>query len=212
MVGGGSSTRFGADKLTVDIAGKPLVQRTVESIIGHVDCCVLVARSDMVESLRPMVPGVDVVPGGDTRSESEMAGLDALKDSYDLIGVHDAARPWVTSDLIESLFVAAENHGGAVPGIGPTNPVVRQVNLDPLASAVVVQTPQVFDGDLLRRAYQMAGEQDVSAQDTAEILQMFASTAISVVPGDPDNIKVTYPADVERVVQLFRDSSNSDAR
>ena len=144
VVGGGSSTRFGSDKLLAPVLGRPLVAHTIDAVAGHVDRCVVVVRPELVEEVRALAPDVDVTPGGASRTLSEMAGLAALGESVDLIGIHDAARPAASGALIEKLFDTAESVGGAVPVV-PTDVMIidRRTHL-PVPALSRAQTPQVF--------------------------------------------------------------------
>ncbi|CAN5873364.1 IspD/TarI family cytidylyltransferase [soil metagenome] len=197
IVAAGSSTRFGSDKLMSEIAGRPLIAHTVAAIVGLVDHCVVVARADQVAVIEAMKLGVEVLPGGATRTESETAGLAAVPPSR-LIGIHDGARPAVSATLIERLFEAAALSGGAVPELPAHAPLVDRDTLAPVEKAVAVQTPQVFWGPELQAAYQAALREGFTGYDTADVVHKFTNLEITSVPGDPNNIKVTYPEDLER--------------
>ena len=196
VVAAGSSVRFGSDKLLAVVAGRPLVAHTVAAVTDHVDRCILVCRQDQMTSLDGL--GAELVPGGPTRTASEMAGLSALGGPAGLIGIHDGARPLVRGALIETLFRVADRVGGAIPILEPRLPLIHKSDLSSAAS-VVAQTPQVFRGDELLAAYAAATHVEYQAQDTAEVVQKFGRLVIESVPGDPANIKVTKPADIEVV-------------
>jgi 2-C-methyl-D-erythritol 4-phosphate cytidylyltransferase len=199
VVGAGSSRRFGSDKLMSPVAGLPLIAHTVVAVSGLVDECILVCREDQMPALELLDLGAVLVPGGPTRTASEMAGLAAIGDRADLIGVHDGARPLVASDLIEALFEAAAQFGGAIPIVEPIIPLVHKSGLTRVAGAVFAQTPQVFRGEDLVAAYLRAARIEYEGQDTAEIAQKFSGLEIAAIPGDPSNIKVTFPEDLESV-------------
>lgn len=198
IVAAGSSTRFGSDKLMSDIAGLPLIAHTVEAVESAVDFCVLVARDDQIAELTALNLGVEIVPGGSTRTESETAGLAAVPPSR-LIGIHDGARPLVSRELIDRLFEAASLHGGAVPGLPPRAALLERDGLAPVRNAVAVQTPQVFWGPELKAAYVSANQSRFTGYDTAEVVRNFTNIEVAIVPGDPDNIKVTYQEDLDQV-------------
>ena len=206
VVAAGSSTRFGSDKLLTTVSGRPLVALTVAAVIDHVDRCILVCREDQMASLDGL--GADMVPGGPTRTASEMAGLSALGSPAGLIGIHDGARPLVPGSLIETLFQVADRVGGSIPILEPEMPLIHKSDLTPAPSAVVAQTPQVFRGEELLAAYVAAARVEYRAQDTAEIAQKFGRLAIEGIPGDPANIKVTEPADIEAVRAALETSRN----
>ncbi len=181
------------------VAGKPLVAHTVAAVIDHVDRCILVCRPDQMPVLAPLVTGADLFPGGPSRTASERAGLEAIGEPAHLVGIHDGARPMVPADLIEALFETAARVGGAVPVVPASGPIVGQSDLAPVANAFVAQTPQVFRGEPLMTAYAAAAVVGYEAQDTAAIVRRFADIDIEGVAGDPDNLKVTVPGDLDLV-------------
>lgn len=212
VVGGGTSSRFGSEKLLVDVAGRPLLAHTVSAVFDLVDKCVVVSRPELVDSISELELGAKIVPGGNSRTLSEMAGLAAVGDEYDLIGIHDAARPLIDPDLVDQLFVAAEETGGAVPVLEPDDLLVDRHQYRPVESPVAVQTPQVFRGPELLAAYFRAAQAGYEGHDTVEIVHRYGELRIAAVPGNPSNIKVTYPKDLEFVRQALGDPSRSEPR
>jgi 2-C-methyl-D-erythritol 4-phosphate cytidylyltransferase len=206
VVAGGRSLRFGSDKLMTPVAGLPLVAHTVAAVIDQVDICILVCREDQIPTLAELDTGVVLIPGGPSRTASEMAGLAAIGSHAGLIGIHDGARPLVPSHLTEILFRTAADIGGAVPVIEPAMPLVHRSDLSLVEGATFAQTPQVFRGEELVAAYMKAARIEYEAQDTAEIAQRFSKLEIKGVLGDPTNIKVTHPADIDLVRPLLETS------
>src|SRR5262249_23275415 len=138
------------------------------------------------------------VPGAETRSGSVRAGLAEVAEDADFVLVHDAARPLLPPGLVERLLAAlAEGFDGAVPGV-PVADTIKRVSdgvvaeSPPRAELVAVQTPQAFAAAALRGA--AAGE----ASDCAALVEA-AGGRVKVVPGDERLLKVTNPADLERV-------------
>jgi len=211
VVGAGSSHRFGSDKLMSPVAGMPLIAHTVTAVIGRVDTCILVCREDQVPALDRLGLGAVLVPGGPTRTASEMAGLAAIGDRANLIGIHDGARPLVAPDLIEALFEAAARFGGAIPIVEASIPLVHKSTLTTVEGPVLAQTPQVFRGEELVDAYLRAARIEYQGQDTAEIAQKFTGLEIRGIPGDPSNIKVTFPEDLVTVRKAL-ETSRSEPR
>lgn len=197
VVGGGSSTRFGHDKLMAEVAGVPLIVHTIDSVTTSVDRCVVVCRAESIERISELRPAVTVTAGGATRTLSEMAGLAALGGGTDLIGIHDAARPAVDPALIDQLFKVAARSGGAVPLVAPERLILDKRTHQPLSDLRQAQTPQVFRGPALMTAYVKAAQTGFEGQDTVEVMQRFGDVAIAGVPGDPANLKVTYPGDLD---------------
>lgn len=209
IVGGGSSTRFGADKLLADIDGLPLVAYTIEAMAAHCDRCVVVCRPEAVEEIEKLRPDVIVTAGGSTRTLSEMAGLTALGGEADLIGIHDAARPVVNGFMIDRLFTLADRYGGAIPALSPEQLILDRKTHRPVPGLRRAQTPQVFRGPDLMAAYVKAARAGYDGQDTSEIMERFGNVTISVLPGDRENVKVTYPTDIEKVAETIRGRSRT---
>ncbi len=202
VVAAGKGERFGDDKMLAEARGMPLVALTVARVSPHVDRCVLVARPDQFEKIVSWCPGVTLVEGGPTRTASEVAGLEALHEMPDLVGIHDGARPNVQADLIEGLFAAAAEFGGAIPVVPPAAMIVHRQTLQPIEGLAAAQTPQVFKGRELYDAYRAAVAAGDAGHDTADIFMRHSGGTVAAVPGDPLNLKVTYPEDLERVIPL----------
>lgn len=197
VVGAGSGSRFTGDKMLAQVDGTPLVALTITRLLPHVDELVLVCRRGQRGELSGL--GVAMVDGGDTRTASEIAGLEALEGDHALIGIHDGARPNVLPDLVERLFVAAETHGGAVPVV-PAGPLLRTGMMEVVDGVYAAQTPQVFRGPELLAAFRRARGDGYVGRDTAEVVARYTSLDVAAVEGDPRNVKVTYPADLAKVI------------
>lgn len=202
VVGGGSSERFGSDKLLADLGGRPLIAVTVSAVADHVDRCVVVVREDLLDTVSSLGLPAACVKGGATRTLSEMAGLAAIGEEVDLIAIHDAARPNPTSSLIESVFEAALEGGGAVPVVASEELLLKRATHRPAPDYKRAQTPQAFSAQALLAAYAEAARAGFNGHDTAEVIQAFSDVEIAAVPGDPANLKVTYPEDLARLRAL----------
>ncbi len=192
-----------------DIDGRPLISHTVEAVAGHVDVCVVVCRREISATLARLHPDVTIAEGGPTRTASEMSGLAAIDTDVDLIGIHDAARPLIAGHVISTLFEAAESKGGAVPLLKHDGLIVEKSSHRPVSGLLGAQTPQVFRAPDLLAAYRRAAEARFEAHDTVEVVQRFSDLVIVGVEGDPGNVKVTYPGDIERVRTLLSGPSRT---
>jgi 2-C-methyl-D-erythritol 4-phosphate cytidylyltransferase len=150
---------------------------------------------------------LQVVSGGETRFHSVKKGIEAIEKGPGIIGVHDAVRPLVSIPTIESAYRAARSYGSAVPVIEIVDSL--RVVLGDGRSHIVdrsryrsVQTPQCFESDLLRRAY----EQDYrpSFTDSASVVEALGET-VHLIDGNRDNIKLTTPTDMSIAGALWRD-------
>ena len=138
------------------------------------------------------------VPGGSTRSNSVRAGLRALPDG-ELVLVHDAVRPWVSTELIERVVEAAAEHGAAVPAL-PVTETIKVVEGDRVIESpdrtrlYRAQTPQGFRRVLLEAAFRSSGTGPPST-DEASMLER-AGIPVRMVPGEQENVKITHPDDL----------------
>lgn len=196
IVAGGKSMRFGSDKLLARINEKPLLNHTIDSVAPFVDQIVLVVREELIEQFAS--PDLIVVAGGENRTQSEINGVAASPPST-LIGIHDGARPVVSGEMIASLFDEAAVTGGAVPGLEPDGLGIDNEVFHPARGVIRVQTPQVFWGPELRAAYLVASKSDYTGPDTMAVIHQFTNLEVTVIPGDPKNIKVTHPEDLKKL-------------
>ena len=226
VLAGGSGARMGIDanKVHLSVGGTPILARSLRTLerCAAVAAIVVVNRpaDDALtdESIRAAGANkvVAVVPGGATRTGSELAGLAAVtgvarvddgEAPFDLVLVHDAARPFVTLDLLDVLIAAADEDGGAVPGLPLDDRVYEShdgvVTLLDGRDLRRVQTPQVFRTAALLAAYRDAQAVDFEGFDTAQTVERFSPTlSVRVVAGDPRNIKVTTTADLTVAEEL----------
>jgi 2-C-methyl-D-erythritol 4-phosphate cytidylyltransferase len=157
--------------------------------------------------LKPVPRAWKLAVGGQRRQDSAWAGLEAAGGSWVLL--HDVARPLVSPDLIRRVLRAAKAHGAAVPVL-PAVDTMRYLDGEFLApktldraGLVRVQTPQGFSRDLLLLAYQRAREQGRDLPDDAAAL-LALGKRVAAVPGEPANLKLTYPEDRKLLLALVK--------
>jgi 2-C-methyl-D-erythritol 4-phosphate cytidylyltransferase len=205
VVAGGSGQRFGRLKQFALLADRPVVEWAVAACRASSSGVVLVVPPG---TSAPVTHGADVVvEGGGTRTESVCRGVAAVPEGAEVIVVHDAARPLASGELFRAVIgaVTSGGAGGAVPGL-PVSDTIKVVDgsqtvtatLD-RAALVAVQTPQAFDAALLRRAHAGGAE----ATDDAALVEALGAT-VRVVPGDPRNLKITTPADLDTAEHLLK--------
>lgn len=144
-----------------------------------------------------------VVAGGATRTESVRLGIQEASPESDLVVVHDGARPLVTPELVARCLAAAAVHGAVVAAL-PATDTVKQADGEGVVTATLdrsqlwlAQTPQVFRRRLLEAALEAAAAQGASGTDDASLVERLGHP-VHLVPGDPDNLKVTWPEDLAR--------------
>jgi 2-C-methyl-D-erythritol 4-phosphate cytidylyltransferase len=204
VVAGGSGTRFGSKKQYALLAGRPVLDWSLDAARAACAGVVLVLPvDDTAEPDRSWDADV-VVAGGVSRSDSVRAGLAAVPAAARVIAVHDAARP-LAGPAIWGRAIEAVRHGadGAVPVVSVTD-TIKSVGTDGAlvtldrAGLVAVQTPQAFAAHALRRAHRNGDD----ATDDAALVEADGGTVV-LVPGHPHNLKVTHPADLLVVAALL---------
>lgn len=207
MVAGGSGRRFGGPKQFLHLAGRPVAAWSVASAKSVCDGVVLVIPEGTPPDRLPTPVGaIDselgadcTVVGGTTRSDSVRAGLAAVPDEASVIVVHDAARPLASTALFTAVIEAVGQTGAdaAIPVLPVGDTLKRTVDATVVATVdradlVTVQTPQAFRAAALRAAHRTAGE----ATDDAGLVEQMGGT-VRTVEGDPRNVKLTRPADLD---------------
>ena len=208
VVAAGSSTRMGFDKVLADVGGLPAIvwclRRFEEA--PSVNEVVVVTRTDLVPEVARLCQDhgltkvVKVVRGGEDRTQSARLGTLECSPKAKLIAIHDGARPFVTVRLIEEAVAQAAASGAAAPAV-PVKDTIKTAR-DGLVEATLdretlfaVQTPQVFDGDLIRAALQKALDDGAALTDDCAAVERLGMR-VSLTPGDERNIKLTTPADL----------------
>ena len=206
VVAGGVGSRFGdaVPKQFLDLGGLRVIDWALAAAAAACDGVVAVLPGSHLDIT--LLPGTVAVAGGPSRSASVRAGLAAVPADAGIVVVHDAARALATPELFGRV-VAAVRAGadGAVPGVAVPDTIKR---VDPADGYVVetldrpalraVQTPQAFSAPVLRAAHADGGE----ATDDAALVEA-AGGRVVVVEGDPANLKITGPDDLERAEALL---------
>ena len=208
IVAAGNASRMGGiDKVMAELKGEPMILRTVRNFqeCDAVSEIVIVTREDLIVPISNLCRSMDkvkaVVVGGKSRQESVNLGLNALSDKVKLAAVHDGARPLISWQVIDRTVRAAHTYGAAAPAI-PVKDTIKVVegfvvkntpNRDTLRA---IQTPQVFDFDMLRGALKKAELDGASVTDDCSAVERLGLT-VKIVEGDERNIKVTTPMDLK---------------
>jgi len=208
----GSGSRFGGPipKQFQPLGGKPLVQFVVERFLlsGIADRIVVpVAEALLTVVNQAPQDRVQFVAGGDTRQQSVTKGLEAAGGEFEIVGVHDAVRPFFRTETFRALVDAARQYGAAVPAL-PVSDTIHVSRDGHLAATVdrsnlvAAQTPQCFRLEVLRDALARAAQDRFDATDEAGLAAHYGYD-VRVVPGDPHNIKITRPDDFDLAEQHF---------
>lgn len=215
IVAGGKGLRMGQDipKQFIPIGGKPVLMHTIETFYNYDDKIeiILVLSPDYFDYWQKLrfeytftIPH-QITHGGETRFHSVKNGLEMVKN--DIVAVHDAARPFASKELIEKCFEEACIGKAVIPALDATDSL-REMT-DDLHSKIIdrnkiklVQTPQVFLTDVLRKAYNQEYIQTFT--DDASVVESIGENVL-LVKGETSNIKITTPFDLEVAKLLIRD-------
>ena len=216
IVAAGSASRMGGvDKVMADIGGEPMILRTVRAfaeaeVIREI---VIVTREDLIRPVTALCGKTDkvraVVAGGKTRQESVHLGMNALSPQVKLVAVHDGARPFASQALIDRMVRAGHSFGAAVPAVPLKDTVKTKKNgivgqTPDRSSLCAVQTPQVFDFDLLRGALAKAEADGAEITDDASAVERMGMT-VKIMEGEEQNIKITTPMDLKLAQLIWED-------
>jgi 2-C-methyl-D-erythritol 4-phosphate cytidylyltransferase / 2-C-methyl-D-erythritol 2,4-cyclodiphosphate synthase len=217
IVAAGRGYRAGGDlpKQYRALAGEPVIRPTLAAFLGHPQIAAVqpVIHPDDAAIFRAATAGLErllpPVAGGATRQASVRAGLEALRAAApDLVLIHDAARPFLSSDLISRAIAAATAHGAAVPAIAVTDTVKVVDERDTVSETLdrsrlrTVQTPQAFAYEVIVALHDraVAAGRDDFTDDAA--LAEWAGRAVNVFAGEADNVKLTSNEDFARAEAL----------
>lgn len=207
----GQGKRMGAsvNKQFIKLCGRPILAHTISLFDDSkfVSEIVVVGAHEDLEEIQHLVrvhgfkKVATVTLGGKERQESVFAGVKALNPAIRRVAVHDGARPLLTLEHLNRFFTEAEAFRAAIMAI-PVKDTIKRVNAEgrvletpPRASLRAVQTPQIFDRDLLEEAHQKALEANFFATDDASLIE-WLGYPVQTLDGSPENIKITTPEDL----------------
>lgn len=207
IVAGGKGLRMGGEipKQFLPVGGKPVLMRTLEAFYAydatiHIILVLPVSQQaywrELCEKHRFTLPH-DIADGGETRFHSVQNGLAKVTEDG-CIGVHDGVRPFVSQAVIARCFAEAATQGAVIPVVDVIE-TIRHLDGEgsqtvPRSQYKLVQTPQVFDAQLLKEAYKQ--EFTDTFTDDASVVEALGRT-IHLVQGNRENIKLTTPFDLK---------------
>ena len=218
IVAAGSASRMGGiDKVMAQLQGEPMVLRTVRAFqeCDAIKEIIVVTRPDLIIPIMDLCAGMDkvkaVVAGGANRQESVNLGLNTLSKKVKLAAIHDGARPLIHWQVIDRVVRAANSYGAAAPAT-PVKDTIKVVNGGVVSHTperkqlYAVQTPQVFDFDLLRGALKKAAQDNAELTDDCSAVERMGFK-VKIVEGDERNLKVTTPMDLAVARMLLEDET-----
>lgn len=216
IVAGGKGTRIKSKipKQFIELKGKPVLLHTTEAFYQYSEDIdiVLVLPEDDFETWNAITQKfhftkkIDLVKGGETRFQSVKNGLDKI-EGQGLVAIHDGVRPLVSPDIIGASFRLAAEHKTAVAAVR-LKESIRMTDQDNTKAMDrsrfrLIQTPQTFDLELIRKAYQI--KEDASLTDDASVAER-SGHVISLFEGSYRNIKITTEEDLVVAEALLKES------
>lgn len=219
VVAGGEGRRMRSDipKQYLDLKGKPLIIHTLERFLSFdpgIRIVLVMAAGhrnfwDVISISYDLGEDITVATGGRSRYESVKNGLQFI-DRQCIVGIHDAVRPLVGPDTIERCYASAAEQGSGIPVVDMDESVRLtgegdgSIHLD-RSRLKRVQTPQVFQSEMIKKAYRQPYREDFT--DDASVFEAHAGK-VSLVEGNPENIKITTPVDMQLAAVLLDSFSN----
>lgn len=216
IVAGGAGSRIGGPpKQFREVGGRPMLAWSCARFTAHpeIDDVVVVVPAEIAADPPAWLrrPDILLAAGGATRRASVRAGLNALADAA-VVLIHDAARPFVSAELVGRLARAAVE-GPVIPVLGlsdtikrmraagadgPSDRILETLERDRLRAA---QTPQAFPGELIRRLHESAAEEGIEPTDDSDLCER-AGIEVRTVPGERLAFKITHPEDLAKAEWL----------
>ncbi|MBO6187538.1 MAG: 2-C-methyl-D-erythritol 4-phosphate cytidylyltransferase [Prevotella sp.] len=206
IVAGGKGLRMGSDipKQFLPVGGKPVLMRTIERFREYAEALtiILVLPKAQQEYWKTLCQKHDftveylLADGGETRFHSVKHGLALIPDNVEgIVGVHDGVRPFPSLDVIRDCYETAREKKAVIPVV-PVVETLRHITqgTKPRSDYRLVQTPQVFDIQLLKAAYQQTYSDAFT--DDASVVEAYGHT-VALVDGNRENIKITTPYDLK---------------
>ena len=217
IVAAGTASRMGGvDKMFAPLQDKPVLRYSLEAFQNAIAVkeIVVVTRPDLLEQVRLQCVSFDkvqaVVAGGATRQESVEKGIAALSKKVKLVAVHDGARPLISQAVIDRTVRAANSYNAAAPAI-PVKDTIKVADGGLVVSTPersrlwAVQTPQVFDKDILSAALVKAKQDDAAVTDDCSAVERMG-VKVKLVEGEEQNLKITTPMDL-KVAQMLMEEA-----
>lgn len=212
VLAGGKGRRMSMDvaKQYLPICGKPMLLYSLECFENseYIDEIILVLPKDEIEYVKAQILAGNqlkklksIVEGGVERYDSVLNAMDCIKDGY--VFIHDAARPFVTEEILADLSDAVKKYGACATGV-PVIDTIKQTDENGIIQRTVdrsslwqIQTPQSFSVDIIKAAYdRFLTEGSPHVTDDTMVVELFGDAKVVMVKGSYENMKVTTPMDM----------------
>lgn len=218
IVAAGNSQRMGRDKILMPLGDRPVIAHTLAAFqkCEHIDEIIVVTKFEILQEIADICHDYKIdktskiVRGGRTRAESALLGVSEANDKSTLIAIHDGARPFVSAALIDRAVNSAKVNHAVAPAVYSTD-TVRIVNTKGVVvstpnrdTVALIQTPQVFDADLIKNALTKAVEKNMRITDDCSAVEALG-VKVTVVAGEQTNIKLTSSTDAYLAEKILAD-------
>ena len=217
LVAAGKGVRMGADKLWLEIAGRPVIAHTWKNFNDAkcVDEIILVVRDGMQEKFSELAKKFHfqkpfrIVVGGAERQDSVWNGLESLSPKTEIVAIQDAARPFTTEELIAATIAAARKTGAAVAAQQITDTIKESADGKTISNTLdrsklwSVQTPQTFRVEIIRRAISSARAKNLIFTDDTAACELIGQS-VQLVSSATPNPKITVPGDLPFIETLLK--------
>lgn len=209
VLAAGNSQRMGKDKILMPLGGIPVIAHTLKALQNSdcIDEIIVVTKYDSLQEIADICHNYGitktskVVLGGKTRTESSLIGVSNADERARYIAIHDGARPFLTDSLIERVVHSAHQHDASAPAVTATD-TVRILNAKGAVTetpsrdlVALMQTPQVFMTEMIKAALSRACRKGIKVTDDCSAVEAMGYK-VTIVAGDPDNIKLTTARDL----------------
>ncbi len=221
ILAGGSGSRLGAEKPKqfIRVAGRTIIEHTIGAFDRHpgIDEIAIVCKEDYIGEMTEIVKNggfrkvAHILKGGKERYHSSLAAISTYTSSDCNLLIHDGVRPLVSGRIISDCIEALRSHEAAEVAVPATDTIIELSEDGSIARIPQrrllrnAQTPQCFRRDVIAKAFEKAlQDPDFFPTDDCSVVHRYMpQVSIMVVDGDPDNIKVTYKSDIERMEQIL---------
>ncbi len=213
LLAAGKSIRFEENKLFYVINNSPIIKYPIDTFINsiHIDTITVITNKENQKKIEKLfstelLEKIAFIEGGNSRNESEFIALSYLEeqliDNSDLVVIHDAARAFLSSELLEKLILHALEFGSASPYLY-SGLLVDKNNEIANKEIVEIQTPQIFDFENLMNAYKEATIESFDSVDTTECISRYTKITPQLIEGEKINKKITYKKDIYELRELL---------
>ncbi len=200
ITGGGTSSRFGENKLLYELNGKPLIINTIEKFINIADEIVIPTSDEVKDVIKKYYPDIVFAPSGKCRQKSVLNALNKLKYK-DYVLIHDGARPFISVDIIKKVIEEVKVKKAVIVGVRAIDTVKicdekgQIINTPNRSTLFYAQTPQAFDFKIIYDAHKMYENELETFTDDAGLIEK-QKKSVYIVEGDYGNKKITTKYDV----------------